>query len=215
MRCGASPSMRSPAKADLAALRAHEAHQRAHGRGLAHAVAAHQSDDLALADREGHAEQHLAEPVGRRAPCPTSSSIRASPSGDGRDRRRAPAGWRGSRSAHRWRRRGRRQHADAVGEREHRVHVVLDQHDGVALLELRQQAGEAGAVLAAVPAIGSSSSNRRGFIASTMAISSWRRSPWERFSARTCARGRGRRVSSAASAGSTRRDRARRRARSR
>ena len=92
-----------------------------------------------------------------------ASSIRRLPR---RDRRRAPPRLSGSR---------RRvpvaimlaidQHRDAVGQREDRVHVVLDQqHRDFG--PSAPQAGRSSAALSAVPspAIGSSSSSRRGFV---------------------------------------------------
>jgi hypothetical protein len=50
--------------ADRSAPRRVEAQDRAHGRGLAHAVAPEQRRDLARAYREVDAEQHLARAVG-------------------------------------------------------------------------------------------------------------------------------------------------------
>ena len=71
------------------------------------------------------------------------------------------------------------QHGDAVGEREHRLHVVLDQQDGQLALELAQQSRPCARISSGpMPAIGSSSSSMRGVVASAMAISSWRCSPW-------------------------------------
>ena len=47
------------AEADFAPAGAHEAHDRADRRRLAHAVTADERDDLALVDSEGNAEEHL------------------------------------------------------------------------------------------------------------------------------------------------------------
>jgi hypothetical protein len=63
MRWDGARSMGSPAEADRAGLRPEQPHDRAHGRGLAHAVAAHQGHDLAFADAERDAEQDLAGAV--------------------------------------------------------------------------------------------------------------------------------------------------------
>ena len=52
------------------------------------------------------------------------------------------------------------QHGDAVGEREHGVHVVLDQEDGALPLSAAQEARSCAAIpRAPMPAIGSSSSS--------------------------------------------------------
>ena len=48
-----------PAEADFAPGRAHEPHDRADRRRLAHAIAADEGHDLALVDAEGNAEEHL------------------------------------------------------------------------------------------------------------------------------------------------------------
>ena len=48
---------------DRAASRGQQAHDRVDGGRLAHAVAAHQGDDLAGVDGEVHAEQRLARAV--------------------------------------------------------------------------------------------------------------------------------------------------------
>ena len=68
------------------------------------------------------------------------------------------------------------QHRDTVGEREHRLHVVLDQQDGQFALELAQVSTMRAS--SGIPAIGSSSSSISGRVASAMAISSCRCSPW-------------------------------------
>ncbi len=54
---------RTPAEVDAARLDRHEAHHRAHGGGLAHAVAAKQRDHTARRHLERDTEQHLAEAV--------------------------------------------------------------------------------------------------------------------------------------------------------
>ncbi len=183
MRWAAAPSTRSPRKRISPACGAHEPHQRAHGGGLAHAVAPHQRHDLAVADAEGDAEQHLAQPVGSSRDRATSSSMRQSfcvPEIGGADSRIG---------ADLVRRAGRDgaagdEHADAVGEREHGVHVVLDQHDRVVRASDRREAASCVAPSCRpMPAIGSSSRSRLGRMASAIASSSCRRSPCERFSA--------------------------------
>ncbi len=60
---GVRPAIGCPAKATLPPRRRRQAHHRADGRGLAHAVAAEQRDDLALAHFEVDIEQHLAASV--------------------------------------------------------------------------------------------------------------------------------------------------------
>ena len=129
-------------EADRARHRRRQPHDRAHGRGLAHAVAAHQRHHLAGRDGERDAEQHLAAPVAgldavdleQRVSHGRPMTVLLAEIGlahllVGADRRRL----------------ARRddaavdQHADAVREREHRVHVVLDQEDRQVALELAQQ----------------------------------------------------------------------------
>ena len=90
-----------------------------------------QRHDLAGADSQRDVEQHLRRAVGRL-------KIDAPPASGGsprRDRRRAPRRWRGSPPARRGDDAAVDQHGDAVREGEHRLHVVLDQHDGVAPLQ--------------------------------------------------------------------------------
>ena len=52
-----------PGEADRARARRRQPHDGADGRGLAHAVAAHQRHHLAGLDRQRQAEQHLAQAV--------------------------------------------------------------------------------------------------------------------------------------------------------
>ena len=51
------------AKSDRTCGRRREPHDRAHGRGLAHAVAAHKRDHFAVAERERETEEHAAQTV--------------------------------------------------------------------------------------------------------------------------------------------------------
>jgi hypothetical protein len=62
---GVLPLSLRPSKLISPPLGDEQPHQRAHRRGLAHAVAAEQGDDLALADVEADIEQHLAGAIGR------------------------------------------------------------------------------------------------------------------------------------------------------
>ena len=59
MRNGGAPAIGAALEADLAGLDGQQAHEGADRGGLAHAVAAHQAHNLARADGEVDAEQHL------------------------------------------------------------------------------------------------------------------------------------------------------------
>ena len=118
-----------------------------HRRRLAHAVATEQRDALARLGGERHAEQHLARAVVRgqvgdferaASPGPTARPRSWSPG-----TRRALRGWRGSPRVAARDDAAVHQHRDAVGELEHRVHVVLDQQDAVAALERCEQRDQA------------------------------------------------------------------------
>ena len=65
MRKGSQPVTSRPSKTHPAASRGQEAHDGLQRRGLAGAVAAHQRHDLAAAQGEVHAEQHLRLAIGR------------------------------------------------------------------------------------------------------------------------------------------------------
>ena len=80
------------------------------------------------------------------------------------------------------------QHGDAVGQGEHRLHVVLHQQDVVLPAQPVQQRGHGSDSCWLMPAMGSSSSSRVGRQASTMASSSWRSSPCASAPAGTSAR---------------------------
>ena len=107
------PRISRAGKADGAGARRRETQDRAHGGGLAHAVAPHQRHHLAGLDRQRDAEQHLAEAVAgldagdvehivghgvSHGPCPPPRP----------DKRRARRRWRGFRPGRRWRSPGRR-----------------------------------------------------------------------------------------------------------
>ena len=118
-----------------AAARRQQTHQGADRRGLAHAVAAEQRHDLAGADVEAHVEQHLRGAV---AGCEFFDREHALHllAEIGGDHLRV--------GAHLRRRAARQdaavdQHRDAVRQREHRVHVVLDQHHREAALQAAQR----------------------------------------------------------------------------
>src|SRR5262249_1751107 len=63
-REGREPDQRAAVEDHGATARAHEAHQGADRRGLAHAVATEQGHDLAAGDREVDIEQHLGGAIG-------------------------------------------------------------------------------------------------------------------------------------------------------
>ena len=138
------PAQLSALERDASAVRRRHPHDRADGRGLAHAVAPEQRHHLAAAHLEVDPEQDLAlavaglEPlnrqhrglvvlfaeIGHAHAGMVSDLVR----GSGRDDAAAD------------------QNRNAVGEREHDVHVVLDQEDGVASLDARRAASTSRAI---------------------------------------------------------------------
>ncbi len=99
------------AESDPAGARRRQPHDRAHGGGLAHAVAAHQRHHLAGRDGKRNAEQHLAEAVAGFDAGEFEDAVSHAarpPTRPRRDRRRARPHWRGCRRARRWRSPGHR-----------------------------------------------------------------------------------------------------------
>ena len=80
------------------------------------------------------------------------------------------------------------QHRQFIGEAEDRVHVVLDQQDGLVALEPFRNSTMRAPSSLPMPAMGSSSNSMRGCIAGAIATSSWRCSPCETLAATRSAR---------------------------
>ena len=155
-------------EADRAGPRRRQPHDRAHGGGLAHAVAAHQRHHLAGRDGERQAEQHLAQAVAGLdvVDLEQLSTGRLLLAEIGRPHLGVGADVGG-------RARGDHpaidQHGDAVGEREHRLHVVLDQQDGELPLQGAQHLRPCGRI---PPAPGPPSARRAA------ACAGCRQAPW-------------------------------------
>ena len=144
-RCGAAPVIGLPSTRHLAVARLHDAQHAADQRALPHSVAAHEPDGLAAPDSKVHPVQHVARAVVRveRAGLEDRVVHGRVPEGSATSPRYACRTARLARIAAglaAFEHLAIHHHRDAVGDGEHRVHVVLDEQHRVVAREPLQAA---------------------------------------------------------------------------